>query len=95
VVEKIVFFFVSFLNLMCLYNSISELKEKSDSIETPRTDVNTSLIFLLSPLNKILFQNKNTEKKKRKCEKVIFYVLELSYDSQIIKQTVLTKYQFV
>jgi hypothetical protein len=48
--------------------------------------MDTSLIPLL-PLIEIVFKKENAEQKKRKCGKVIFYVLELSYDSQIIKQT--------
>ncbi len=48
---------------------------------------NTSLIRLLPPLIKIFPKKENAEQKKRKCGKVFFYVLELSYDSKIIKQT--------
>jgi hypothetical protein len=40
--------------------------------------MHTSLIPLLPPLIKIFPKKENAEKKKRKCGKVIFYVLKLS-----------------
>jgi len=43
--------------------------------------------FITPPLIKIFPKKENAEKKKRKGGKVILYVLELSWDSQIIKQT--------
>jgi hypothetical protein len=42
----------------------------------------------ITPLIKISPKKENAEKKKRKCGKLIFFVIELSFkDSQIINQT--------
>ena len=59
-------------------NLLKKFQEKNKKHKQATDGVYTSRIPLLFPLIEIFPKKENAEKKKRNCEKVILYVLELS-----------------